>query len=110
MLRPGAFEGGGFGGKDGKYFEEAGEFQGLAELGAEMRELEAAALGFGVSMRFDERAESGAVNKIGVLQVDDEFCGARGEQFVHRGTKAAALFSEHESSAKRKDVNAIEFA
>ena len=108
--RPVAGEGGGFGGGNVEDGEEAGGFQGFAEVGAEMRELEASALGFGVAMRFDERAESGAVNVMGMLQIDDQFGGARREQLVHGGTKAGAFLSEDESSAERKDMDAVLFA
>src|SRR5207249_8250117 len=53
------------------YCQEPGEFQGLLEVRAEIRKLKPSALGFCLSMRFDQCAEARAVNIIDVLEIND---------------------------------------
>jgi hypothetical protein len=87
-------EGGGFGGIVVEEAEEAGDFQGAAEVGAEIGEAEARALGYYFAMGFDQGAEAGAVHIVDVFEIDDDASGASGKKIVNGGAKAGALFAE----------------
>ena len=90
--------------------EEAGDFEGAAEVGAEIREAEAGAFGFDFAMRFDQGAEAGAVHIVDVLEIDDDTCGASGEKVVNGGAKAGAFFAESQTAAESQKIETVGFA
>jgi hypothetical protein len=103
-------EGGGFGGVVVEEAEEAGDFQGAAEVGAEIREAEARAFGDYFAMGFDQGAEAGAVHIGDVFEIDDDASGASGKKIVNGGAKADALFAERQTTAEGQKIEAIRFA
>lgn len=62
---------GSFGWTRFKNGEQLGHFQGSLEVWAEIRKHKPSAFRFCLSMRFDQRAEAGAVNVIDVLKIND---------------------------------------
>jgi hypothetical protein len=103
-------EGGGFGGVVVEEAEEAGDFQGAAEVGAEIREAEARAFGDYFAMGFDQGTEAGAVHIGDVFEIDDDASGASGKKIVNGGAKADALFAERQTTAEGQKIEAIRFA
>ena len=103
-------EGGGFGGVVVEEAEEAGDFQSAAEVGAEIREAEARALGYYFAMGLDQGAEAGAVHIGDVFEIDDDASGASGKKIVNGGAKADALFAERQTTAEGQKIEAIRFA
>lgn len=90
--------------------EEAGDFEGAAEVGAEIGEAEAGALGFDFAMRFDQGAEAGAVHIVDVLEIDDNARGTSGEKIVNGGAEAGAFVAESETAAECKKIKTVAFA
>jgi hypothetical protein len=103
-------EGGGFGGVVIEKIEEAGDFEGAAEIGAEIGKAEAGAFGFDFVMGFDQGAEAGAVHIVDVFEIDDDARGAGGEKIVNGGAKAGAFVAEDETAAESEQIEAIRFA
>jgi len=103
-------EGRGFGGVVVEEAEEAGDFQGAAEVGAEIREAEARALPYYFAMGFDQGAEAGAVHIMDVFEIDDDASGASGKKIVNGRAKAGALFAERQTTAEGQKIEAIRFA
>ena len=89
--------------------EEAGDFEGAAEVGAEIGEAEAGALGFDFVMRFDQGAEAGAVHIMDVLEIDDDARGASGEKIVNGGAKAGAFVAECQTAAESEKIKTVGF-
>lgn len=90
--------------------EKAGDFEGAAEVGAEIGEAEAGAFGFDFAMRFDQGTEAGAVHIVDVLEIDDDTCGASGEKIVNGGAKAGAFFAESQTAAESQKIETVGFA
>jgi hypothetical protein len=103
-------EGGGFGGVVVEEAEEAGDFQGAAEVGAEIGEAEASALGYYFAVGFDQGAEAGAVHIVDVFEIDDDASGASGKKIVNGRAKAGAFFAERQTTAEGQKIEAIRFA
>jgi hypothetical protein len=89
--------------------EEAGDFEGAAEVGAEIGETEAGALGFDFAMSFDQSAEPGAVYIVDVLEIDDDARGAGGEKIVNGGAKAGAFVAENQTAAEIQKIETVGF-
>lgn len=90
--------------------EEAREFEGAAEVGAEIGEAEARAFGIDFAMSFDQRAEAGAVHVVDVLEIDDDASGAGGEKIVNGGAKAGAFLAESQTAGKSQKIETVGFA
>jgi hypothetical protein len=102
-------DGFGFGRKCFKQCQEPGDFQCLPQLGAEVSEHKAPAFGFCLSVYFDECAEPGAVNKIDVLEANDNLCRARQEKIVNRCTQPVAFWSEHKTTFDGQNIDSVGF-
>ena len=89
--------------------EEAGDFEGAAEVGAEVGEAEARALGFDFVLRFNQGAEAGAVHVVDVLEIDDDARGASGEKIVNGGAEAGAFVAESETAAESQKIKTVGF-
>ena len=100
-------DGGGFCGTGFKDGEQARGFQGALQVRAEITELEAAAFGFRLSMHFEESAEAGAVHIIDVFEINDNACGAGGEEIVEHGEQADVLLSEDKTPFERQKVDSV---
>ena len=89
--------------------EEAGDFEGAAEVGAEIGNAEARAFGGDFAVGFDQGAEAGAIDIVDMLEIDDDARGAGGEQIVNGRAKTGAFIAECETPAQGEKTNTVGF-
>ena len=88
-----------------KNWQQSGNFQCVLQVRPQVTEFEVSARGFCFSMKFDERAEAGAVHVIDVLEVGNNACGAGCEKGLDRGTQTDTFFTEHETTFERQNID-----
>src|SRR5580704_3730735 len=97
----------GFGGTSFEYGQKPGNFQCSPQVRAEITELERSALGFCLSMHFDQCAKTRAVNIIDLFEINDDPRGAGCEKIIDHGEQPAALLPEHKTPLERQQVDSI---